>query len=332
MSHNIAVIGSGSWATAIVKILAESPLINQIHWWMRSKDYVDSFYQYGHNPNYLSSVFFDKKRVNATNDLAACVNSSEIIIIATPSAFVHTAINSITRDAFKGKILVSAVKGLIPETTQIVSDYIHTHLHIPHKDIACISGPCHAEEVARERLSYLTIASENIALAEFLLPLFRCRYINCTASDDIVGIEHAAVLKNIYAIAAGIANGLGYGDNYKAVLISYAIREIETFLQKLGIDSLRVNESAYLGDLLVTAYSQLSRNRTFGSMLGRGYSVSSAQMEMKMVAEGYYSAKQIYMLNKRVGAEMPMMETVYKIIYENANAVSAFAELSQQLH
>lgn len=332
MPKNIAVIGSGSWATAIVKILEESPLIDQIFWWMRKQEYVDSFDQYGHNPGYLSSIFFNKKKVIANNQLDVCIKSSEIIVIATPSAFVHNALNSVPKDIFQNKKMISAVKGMIPETNQIVSDYLHTQFNKSSKEIACISGPCHAEEVAQERLSYLTIASENQQLVEELLPLFRCRYINCIGSDDIVGIEHAAVLKNIYAIAAGIANGLGYGDNFKAVLISCAIREMELFLQKLGIESTNVNDSAYLGDLLVTAYSQLSRNRTFGNMLGREYSVTSAQMEMKMVAEGYYSTKQIFLLNQRVGANMPIMDSVYKIIYENISARFIFAELSKLLN
>ncbi|MCZ2128642.1 MAG: NAD(P)H-dependent glycerol-3-phosphate dehydrogenase [Bacteroidia bacterium] len=332
MLKKIAVIGSGSWATAIVKILGESSQVSLINWWMRNPEYVEHFSKYGHNPNYLSSVFLDKSRIKANNNLEDSIKQSDIVIIATPSAFVHQVLGELTPEIFSHKIIISAVKGLIPETHQIVSDYFHTQLKVSPNQIACVSGPCHAEEVERERLSYLTIASENKDLAEQLVPLFSCRYINCISSDDITGIEYAAVLKNIYAIAAGIANGLGYGDNFKAVLISCAIREMELFLQKLGIESTNVNNSAYLGDLLVTAYSQLSRNRNFGNMLGREYSVASAQMEMKMIAEGYYSTKQIYILNQKVDANMPIMTTVYQIIYEGANCKNAFINLSKLLN
>jgi glycerol-3-phosphate dehydrogenase (NAD(P)+) len=329
---SIAIIGSGSWATAICKIVSESKDVQQICWWLRKSEYVEFFNTYGHNPNYLSSILFDKNIVKASNAIEYCIQQSELIILALPSAFVQGTFADLPKNIFKGKTVVTAIKGLVPNSQEIISEYLQTKFNVNKEFIACVSGPCHAEEVARERLSYLTCASSNNILSASIAELFKCRYINTSVSDDIVGIEYAAILKNIYAIAAGIANGLGYGDNFKAVLISFSIREMENFLEKLGIATLKVNESAYLGDLLVTAYSQFSRNRTFGNMLGREYSVSSAQMEMKMIAEGYYSAKQIYLLNQKLHADMPVMQAVYNIIYENTEVKSTFAALANKIY
>lgn len=331
MQHKIAVIGSGSWATAIVKILAESTSIEIIQWWMRKSSYVSYFDTYAHNPNYLSSVQFDPNKVKATDSLLHAIENADIVVIATPSAFVKETLSSLTPDHLANKKIVTAVKGLVPDSIEVVSDFLHTAFRVSPLQIACVSGPCHAEEVARERLSYLTIASESNELSSSVAALFHCRFIHTSVSDDIRGIEYAAVLKNVYAIAAGIANGLGYGDNFKAVLISFCLREMEHFLAKLGIENSRVNESAYLGDLLVTAYSQFSRNRTFGNMLGRDYSVSSAQMEMKMVAEGFYSAKQLFLLNQKVKAVMPVLDAVYAIIYEAQSPGVVFDRLANDI-
>lgn len=330
-TREIAVVGAGSWATAIVKILLENPEVGKIHWWMRKKEVVEFFNNFGHNPNYLSSVLFDKQKIKAYENIEDCLNACSFVILATPSAFLHQSICQIPTSTWQGKKVVTAIKGIIPEFTQIVSDYMHSQYSIPMSNIACISGPCHAEEVARERLSYLTMASDSKELAKDLATLFECRYINTSISTDIQGIEYAAILKNIYAIAAGISNGLGYGDNFRAVLISYSIREMENFLEHMGLPSDRVNHSAYLGDLLVTAYSQFSRNRNFGNMLGRGYSVKSAQMEMNMVAEGYYSTNQIYILNQKVNATMPILDCIYSIIYHDLSPNIAFNLLEKEI-
>ena len=330
-TREIAIVGAGSWATAIVKILLENPSVEKIHWWMRKKEVVEFFNNFGHNPNYLSSVLFDKSRIVAYDKVEECINACSFVILATPSAFLHQSISHIPASTWRGKTVVTAIKGLVPEFTQIVSDYMHAQCAIPMSHIACISGPCHAEEVARERLSYLTMASESAELTNNLAALFDCRFINTSTSTDIQGIEYAAILKNIYAIAAGVSNGLGYGDNFRAVLISYSIREMENFLKQMGLPSDKVNQSAYLGDLLVTAYSQFSRNRNFGNMLGRGYSVKSAQMEMNMVAEGYYSTNQIYILNEKIGAKMPILDCMYSIIYQNQSPNKAFKILEEQI-
>lgn len=329
----IGLIGSGSWATAIAKILSEKFEDIHLNWFMRKPEEVAFFNQFGHNPTYLSSVLFQKQKVDPTSNLEEVVEKSKIIIFAVPSAFLAETLKNFTKHHFSNKIIITAIKGLIPETRQIVSEYLIDHFDISRQSIACISGPCHAEEVARERLSYLTLSSENQKLAADLSDLFACRYIKTMASKDIVGIEYSAVLKNIYAIASGIANGLGYGDNFKAVLISYGIREIEDFLTALGITNINVNESAYLGDLLVTAYSQFSRNRTFGNMLGRGYSVPSAQVEMNMIAEGYYSTKQIYLIKAQLPElTMPVLEAVYAVIYEGKSAQKQFEILSDKIN
>jgi glycerol-3-phosphate dehydrogenase (NAD(P)+) len=332
MLHQIAVIGSGSWATAIVKILAESPAVGTIHWWMRKTSYVTYFDTYAHNPNYLSSVEFDPQKVKATDSLSFALQSASIVVLAIPSAFIKETLAPLEPKDFENKKWVTAVKGLVPDSIEVVSDFLHTKFGVSPSAIACVSGPCHAEEVARERLSYLTIAADSAQLSASIAQLFQCRFIHTSVSDDIRGIEYAAVLKNVYAIAAGIANGLGYGDNFKAVLISFCLREMEHFLAKLGIENSRVNESAYLGDLLVTAYSQFSRNRTFGNMLGRDYSVSSAQMEMKMVAEGYYSAKQLFLLNQKVKANLPVLDAVYAIIYEAQSPAVVFERLAKEIN
>jgi glycerol-3-phosphate dehydrogenase (NAD(P)+) len=326
------VIGSGSWATAIVKILSESSAISQINWWLRKPSYVDFYNQYGHNPNYLSSVLFDRNKVVAFSELQGSLQDVDFVVLALPSAFVAETLEGLSSDSFQNKVLISAVKGLVPETRQLVTDYMSEKFNVDKLNIACVSGPCHAEEVARERLSYLTAASSDQALASTLATLFSCRYVYSTPANHMEGIEYAAVLKNVYAVAAGIANGLGYGDNFMAVLISFASREMSAFLANMKCNQQEVLNSAYLGDLLVTCYSQFSRNRTFGNMLGRGYAVKSAQMEMKMIAEGYFSAKQLFLLNQeKAQAEMPILQSVYAVIYQEANPKDTFESLSKKL-
>lgn len=328
----ISVIGSGSWATALVKILSESKQVEQIHWWLRKEEYVRFYETYAHNPNYLSSVVFNRNKVKAYTDLEACIAAGEGIVLALPSAFVYDTFNRLSVAALQDKWVVSAVKGMVPGKLQTVSEYIQEHFALPAHRIAVLSGPCHAEEVARERLSYLTLATASEELQMQLQPLFACRYIQIVLSQDRMGIEYAAILKNIYAVASGMANGLGYGDNFKAVLISYALREMQAFMRSMGLPAQHAARSAYLGDLLVTAYSQFSRNRTFGNMLGRGYSVESAQMEMNMIAEGYYAAKQIQVLNRDVQADMPLMQGMYEVIYEKVTPRAAFEEIVRKIN
>ena len=310
----IAVIGGGSWATAIVKILSNN--CDQIHWWLRKAETVDFVKKYSHNPNYLSDVELDLEKVKVNNDLRKSISEASIVILAVPSAFLKTTLEKIKPEHLKGKLVFSAIKGIVPEELMIIGDYLHHHYKMPLDEIGVITGPCHAEEVAMERLSYLTISSKNATNATLLASLMNCRYIRTTVSDDIYGTEYAAVLKNVIAIASGICHGVGYGDNFQAVLISNAIREIKRFVDAVHPIDRDINDSAYLGDLLVTAYSQFSRNRMFGTMIGKGYSVKNAQLEMNMIAEGYYATKCIYELNKKYKVHMPITAAVYNIIYE----------------
>ena len=313
-SNKIAVIGGGSWATALVKILCNNvPVVN---WWMRNDDAVEHIHTFKHNPNYLQSVEFDLEKIDVSSDLQAIIGSSDIIIIATPSAFLVKIFENFPQELFKDKVVFSAVKGIIPEYNAIPARFIHKTFGTPYDKIGIICGPCHAEEVALERLSYLTIACQREKSAEHLAKLLACRYIKTTVSDDLFGTEFSAVLKNIYALASGICSGLGYGDNFQSVLISNAVQEIENFIDEVSPIHRDVKSSAYLGDLLVTAYSKFSRNRTFGFMIGKGYSVKTAQLEMEMIAEGYYATKCLIEINKKFQVELPIVEAVFNILYE----------------
>lgn len=315
---SVAVLGGGSWATALVKILSNQA--DHIYWWIRNEESVELIRQYRHNPNYLSDVDIDLQKVTPSSDLKYVLSSASLVVLAIPAAFLKNALKHIHRDDFSGKAVFSAIKGIVPEHNLIVGDYLHYEYSIPYDQIGVISGPCHAEEVALEKLSYLTVACPEPSLATRMAGLLACRYIRTVCSDDIFGTEYAAVLKNVMAIASGISHGLGYGDNFQAVLISNAIREIERFVEAVQPVHRDINDSVYLGDLLVTAYSQFSRNRTFGSMLGKGYSVKSAQLEMNMVAEGYYAVACIHEMNKKLKVDLPICEAVYNIIYEKIAA------------
>jgi glycerol-3-phosphate dehydrogenase (NAD(P)+) len=328
-SKKIAVIGGGSWATALVKILCNN--LSSVNWWMRNDMAVEHILRYRHNPNYLQSVEFDLDKINVSTDLIEIIQPADIVIIATPSAFLTKIFEGFPAEIMDGKVIFSAVKGIIPEYNAIPARFIHKTFGTPYDNIGIICGPCHAEEVALERLSYLTIAGQNEEMAEEMAELLACRYIKTTVSDDLFGTELSAVLKNVYALASGICSGLGYGDNFQAVLISNAIQEIENFIDEVSPIHRDVKSSAYLGDLLVTAYSKFSRNRTFGFMIGKGYSVKTAQLEMDMIAEGYYATKCVMEINKKFQVEMPIVEAVYNILYEKISPVIEMRILTDRL-
>lgn len=313
--QTVAVIGGGSWATALIKILSNNAA--NIHWWLRNEDSVEFIRKYHHNPNYLSDVELDMDKIKTTSVIEQAVSESSIVILAVPAAFLMSSLSEITSADFESKNIFSAIKGIVPEHNLIVGEFISRTYQLPIENIGVITGPCHAEEVAMEKLSYLTIACQNTAIASSLASILNCRYIKTSVSDDIYGTEYSAVLKNIISIASGIYHGLGYGDNFQAVLISNAIQEIKRFVDAVHPIKRDINDSAYLGDLLVTAYSQFSRNRTFGSMIGKGYSVKSAQLEMNMIAEGYYASKCIQQINHQYKVEMPICSAVYNVLYEN---------------
>lgn len=328
-SKRIAVIGSGSWATALVKIICNTT--SNVNWYFRNSKDIEFVNEFTHNPRYLSSVTFDLNRLNLSNDLKQTISDSDIIILAVPSAFINDTLKELPKDIFNGKIVFSAIKGIVPEYNLIVGEYLNTVYQVPFENIGVITGPCHAEEVALEKLSYLTIACSNISNAEELCEFMRCRYIKCSSSDDIYGTELSAVLKNVVAVAGGICHGLGYGDNFLAVLVSNAIQEIKRFVDAVHPIERDIKGSAYLGDLLVTAYSQFSRNRMFGTMLGKGYGVKQAQLEMNMIAEGYYAVKCVCEINKKYGVNMPITEAVNNIIYNNRSAKQEMASLAEKL-
>jgi glycerol-3-phosphate dehydrogenase (NAD(P)+) len=313
-NSKIGIIGSGSWATALAKIILTNAY--SINWYFRNPDNIDFIKKYSHNPNYLGDVYFDTERINFHNDINKIAKQSDILIFVTPSAFLKEALEDLKVDISQ-KFVISAIKGIVPDENLIVGKFFNKQFGVPFDSIGIIAGPCHAEEVALERLSYLTIACPDVKKARAFAMLCESSFIKANISDDIYGTEYASVLKNIYAIAAGICHGLHYGDNFQAVLISNAIQEIKRFVDQVHPITRDIKGSAYLGDLLVTAYSQFSRNRMFGTMIGKGYTVRAAQLDMHMVAEGYYAVKCIKEINEEYNVSMPICDAVYNILYEN---------------
>lgn len=325
----ITVVGGGSWATAIVKILSEKNL--KIKWWLRNKQTVEHIKKHHHNPQYLSSIELHPSRVKPYYNLKEALKNTEWVVLAVPAAFLKDALKGLTPEHFEGKKIISAIKGMETESRQLISDWMKQQYKIPISRQGIIAGPCHAEEVAQEKQSYLTIGSSNPELAKEFAEAMTCRFVNCSVSPDLHGIEYAAVMKNIIAIASGIAHGMGAGDNFQAVLVSNAMQEIKRFVQILSPGERDMSGSAYLGDLLVTSYSQFSRNRTFGNMLGRGYSVANAQLEMKMIAEGYYAVTAIHGLAEKREISLPITSFVYAIVYKKMPPKKAFQILKSQL-
>ncbi|MCV6628578.1 MAG: glycerol-3-phosphate dehydrogenase [Flavobacteriaceae bacterium] len=325
-----AVLGGGSWATAIVKMLSEN--LSEIAWYMRNTYALEHIRNAYHNPNYLSSVEFKPEQLLLSNDINEIVVAADVLIFAIPSAFLNSELEKL-HVSLEGKIVFSAIKGIVPETGLIVGEHFHEIYQIPFENIGVITGPCHAEEVALERLSYLTIACSDKEKATLVADKLSGDYIRTKISDDIIGTEYAAMLKNIYAIAAGIAHGLGYGDNFQSVLMSNAIREMKRFIKRIHKMKRNINNSAYLGDLLVTGYSVFSRNRMFGNMIGKGYTVKSAQMEMNMVAEGYYATKSAHLINEnyKIKSKTPIINAVYSILYIGKDPKKVFKKLAEQL-
>ena len=324
------VFGGGSWGTALVKMLSENQ--DNVGWYMRNEYAIRHLRKEGHNPNYLSSVEFDMDRLKLSHDINEIVATSDVLIFAIPSAFLESELKDLNT-SLKDKIVFSAIKGIVPESGEIVGEHFHDQYEIPFENIGVITGPCHAEEVALERLSYLTIACADEEKAELVANVLKSDYIRTKISDDIIGTEYAAMLKNIYAIASGIAHGLGYGDNFQSVLMSNAIREMKRFIDRVYKMKRNINNSAYLGDLLVTSYSIFSRNRMLGNMIGKGYTVKSAMMEMNMVAEGYYATKSAHLLMDKLEkkSKTPIINAVYDVLYKEKNPKKVFARLTEKL-
>ena len=325
-----AVLGGGSWATAIVKMLTEN--LPNVIWYMRSAEAIAFIQKEKHNPNYLTSVEFKMGQLTLTDSIDMAVEKADVLIFAIPSAFLESELQKLTV-SLRDKVIFSAIKGIVPETGKIVGEHFHDKYDLPFENIGVITGPCHAEEVALERLSYLTIACADKDKAKMVAQSLNSDYIKTKISDDIIGTEYAAMLKNIYALAAGIAHGLGYGDNFQSVLMSNAIREMKRYIRRVHKMKRNINNSAYLGDLLVTGYSTFSRNRMFGNMIGKGYTVKSAMMEMNMVAEGYYAAKSAYELKNTFKNKVrtPIIDAVYDVLYGKENARKTFKILADKL-
>ena len=326
--HKIAVLGGGSWATAIVKMLIENT--ETVGWYMRSAPAIAYIKENHHNPKYLRSAELDPKHLDLSNDINYMITNYSVLIFAIPSAFLISELDKLN-ESLENKTIFSAIKGIVPETGLIVGEHFHKKHNIPLENIGVITGPCHAEEVAMERLSYLTIACQDENKAKIMADSLNSWYINTKISDDIIGTGYAAVLKNIYAIDAGIAHGIGYGDNFQAVLISNAIREMKRFIKKVHKMKRNINDSAYLGDLLVTGYSTFSRNRQFGNMIGKGYTVKSAQLEMSMIAEGYYATKSAFNIKEEKGTKTPIIDAVYNVLYAERDPKKEFKKLTNKL-
>jgi glycerol-3-phosphate dehydrogenase (NAD(P)+) len=322
----IAVIGGGSWATALAKIvLSTQPEIN---WYMRRLDRIDDFKRMKHNPAYLTSITFDTNQIHFYSDINKVVKDSDTLIFATPSPYLKQHLHKL-KTPLSNKFVISAIKGIVPDENMLISDYFSEYYKIPEENVAIIAGPCHAEEIALERLSYLTIACKNLDKAGSISAIFNNRYLKSSCSKDVTGIEYASVLKNVYAIVAGICHGMKYGDNFQAVFLSNAIKEMARFLDAVHVLERDITASAYLGDLLVTAYSRYSRNRTFGTMIGKGYSVKTAQLEMEMIAEGYYGTKCIHEINERYHADIPILNALYAILYERKSPTIVIRQLTE---
>lgn len=330
-SIKLAVLGGGSWATALVKMLCEN--VDQVGWYMRNSSAITHIKEQQHNPNYLSSVEFHTDQLILSDDINEIVAYADYLIFAIPSAFLHHELQKLTLP-LNEKVVFSAIKGIVPEFGLIVGEYFHEVYQIPFQNIGVITGPCHAEEVALERLSYLTVASSDQDKASLLAERLASSYINAKISDDIIGTEYAAMLKNIYAVAAGIAHGLGYGDNFQAVLMSNSIREMKRFIKRIHKMKRNINDLAYLGDLLVTGYSVFSRNRMFGNMIGKGYTVKSAMLEMNMVAEGYYATNSAHLITakQKRKSKTPIIDAVYAILYEGKDPKRTFSKLTEKLN
>ena len=340
------ILGSGSWGTAIAKILTDNG--NSIYWWNRSEEHIKYILARHHNPQYLSAAHFDITKLNLTTSPAEVIAKSDCVVIVIPSAYTDEALKDLDRDIFKGKKIISAIKGILPEQNILLNEYLKIEFAVELSDYFAVLGPCHAEEVAAEKLSYLTFSGIDEKATHAIAKCFKTEYINTVENDDIFGVQYAAVLKNIYAVGSGIAHGLDYGDNFLSVFIANAADEMAGFLKKAGIKNIEVGHtnirqaseehrsnnyaaSVYLGDLLVTCYSLHSRNRAFGNMIGKGYSVKAAQLEMSMVAEGYNASKCMNIINKKIMADMPIADTVYKILWENLPAAEGFNRIEETL-
>jgi len=349
------ILGSGSWGTALAKILTDNG--ESIYWCHRSEKVIQQIKARRHNPQYLSTAYFDVSKLSLTTSVEEVIKNSDAIIIVMPSAYAASTLKGLDKNIFEGKKIISAIKGILPDNNILLNDFLKQEFNVALENYFAVLGPCHAEEIAAEKLSFLTFSGIDEAMTHEVAAHFKTDYLNTVENNDIYGVQYAAVLKNIYAIGAGIAHGLDYGDNFLSVLIANSADEMAGFLRKAGVQNIQVGSiehlhstanykqeilateqrrtnyaaSVYLGDLLVTCYSPYSRNRTFGNMIGKGYSVKSAQLEMNMVAEGLNASRSMYLINQNIKAEMPIAETIYRILWEQLDGSGGFAEIEKTL-
>jgi glycerol-3-phosphate dehydrogenase (NAD(P)+) len=326
LSGKVGIMGGGSWATAIAKIISMTQ--TDFCWYMRRPEQIEEFKNYGHNPSYLTGVKFNTDHITFYSNINDIVKQCDTLIFAIPSPFLKQHLQKL-KTPLKNKTIISAIKGIVPDKNMLVSEYFAKFYGVPECNIGVLGGPCHAEEVAMERLSYLTVGCTDIDRAQVMAKMFNTHFIRTSTSNDISGIEYASVLKNVYAVVSGICHGLKYGDNFQAIFIANAIIEMARFINAIAPMERNISSSVYLGDLLVTAYSRFSRNRIFGTMIGKGYSVKTAQLEMEMIAEGYFGSKCIKEINNDVKVDMPILDTVYAILYERKSAIPAIRKLTE---
>jgi glycerol-3-phosphate dehydrogenase (NAD(P)+) len=322
----VAIMGGGSWATALAKIVSMTQ--PDFYWYMRRPEQIEEFKTFGHNPAYLTGVKFNTDHITFTSNINEVVRKCDTLIFAIPSPFLKQHLHKLRRP-LSDKFVISAIKGIVPDENMLVSDYFAANYKVPEANIGVLGGPCHAEEVALERLSYLTIGCRSTENGALMAQLFNTHFTRTSVSYDVPGIEYASVLKNVYAVVCGICHGLKYGDNFQAIFIANAIIEMARFIDAVAPNGRNISASVYLGDLLVTAYSRFSRNRIFGTMIGKGYSVKTAQLEMEMIAEGYFGTKCIKEINAKYNVDMPILDTVYGILYERKSAVPAIRKLTE---
>ena len=332
-AKKIGMIGSGSWATAIAKIVTDN---NQtINWWIRQTANIDYFIKRHHNPHYLRNTYFDVSKINFFSDVNQVVEQSDVLIIAVPSIHIETSLSGVDEALLKGKQIISAVKGVLPKHNMLLHEYLHKAFNFPLEQYFTLLGPSHAEEVAAEKLSYLTFSGLDLKATELISQYFETEYIHTRINNDVIGVQYAGVAKNIYALGAGIAHGLEYGDNFISVFIANAAKEMQvllsTIIKQSKVDVVNYESSVYLGDLLVTCYSLHSRNRTFGNMIGKGYSVRAAELELNMVAEGYNASKCIMVINKNNQVSLPIIKAIYEILWEGHDPVDAFKQVEKIL-
>lgn len=331
----IGIIGSGSWATAIAKIVTDNG--NQINWWVRQQANIDYFVKRKHNPHYLRNAYFDVQCIAFSTDIKWVVEQSEILIVAVPSIHIESTLSVLNAENLKGKMIISAVKGVLPKHNILLNQFLAQNFDFPIEQYFTLLGPSHAEEVAAEQLSYLTFSGVDEASTILIASYFKSEYINTIINKDVLGVQYAGVAKNIYALGAGIAHGLEYGDNFLSVFIANCANEMQLLLKEImdkegtSCSSINHNASVYLGDLLVTCYSLHSRNRTFGNMIGKGYSVRAAELELNMVAEGYNASKCIHTMNETLKIDLPIMDAIYQILWEGAAPEATFKSIEKLL-